>query len=213
MSLSKGACGASWVRAARFDAPWWAVSMLRAACRRGLFLTPCSRRIWQSGGFAGRIRAVQAVIGLLGAWIGQSRPSVVFSPTGCEYPQTKCTARTARRQAGLVPVNADFGTRQAGGQGHNLRRPAGDHHVLAGGGRFLERRHHVQHVVRQLAAGPVRAAFADCARHVGHAQAAAVLGVAVGQRHVAPLASFASRRRTGPPKVFGSGTLSEPSEP
>jgi len=54
-----------------------------AACRRGLLLTLCSRRIGQSGGFTGRICAVLAVICLTGAWIWQSRPSVAFSPTGC----------------------------------------------------------------------------------------------------------------------------------
>jgi hypothetical protein len=58
--------------------------------------------------------------------------------------------------------------------------------ALRGGG-VQERLHRVEHVIRQLAAGAVRAVAGDRLRHVGDAEAAAVFEVAVRQRDFRPV--------------------------
>ncbi len=60
--------------------------------------------------------------------------------------------------------------------------------VRAGVGRALERLHHLQHVKREVAAGPVRPAGADGVGHIGDADDAEIaLGMAVLGRHRLPI--------------------------
>ena len=84
--------------------------------------------------------------------------------------------------------------------------------MLAFGGRVVEAVHRFEHMVGHRAVGAVQAAVADRTRHIGHADAAVIVGIAMGEGDFFPLAAGAASL-TVPPNMFGSGTSREPALP